>query len=354
MPTINLEKETKSPHDGALANSGHTVLITGGAGYIGSHAVKLFLERGHRVVVFDNLCRGYKEPIDILAGYGNLEFVQGDLRNTKDLHSLFSRYSIDTVLHFAALCLVDESMSNPFLYFENNVCGSLNLFRAMDDFNVKRIIFSSTCAVYGDVQTVPVEETHPVVPANPYGESKLAVETMLGWFGRLRGLRYVILRYFNVCGSDENGIIGDSKRPSQLLMQNCVRGAMKIEPFYYTCPAVNTPDGTPIRDYINVEDLVRAHYSAWQYVVAGGLSDVFNLGSGVGYSVKEIVSEVERLFGTEMAKQKGTERKGEYAKIFAHTAKAAKALGWKPEKTLDDSVTSLRKWYSRYPNGYNY
>ncbi|KJU86621.1 UDP-glucose 4-epimerase [Candidatus Magnetobacterium bavaricum] len=177
---------------------------------------------------------------------------------------------------------------------------------------------------------------------------------MLRWFGVLSGFKYVILRYFNVCGADSNGVIGDSKKPSQLLMQNSVRGAMGIEPFQYTCPVVDTPDGTPIRDYIDVEDLVYAHYLASEYLSDGGCSDTFNLGNGVGYSVKEIVSEVEKLFGSDMEKGQGAQRKGEYARIFANPEKAMRELRWQPQKTLSDSIMSLRKWYTRYPNGYGY
>ncbi|MCX6761931.1 MAG: UDP-glucose 4-epimerase GalE [Candidatus Moranbacteria bacterium] len=327
------------------------ILITGGAGYIGSHAVKLFLEKGYRVVVFDNLSRGFKEPLNILKKIGKLDFIKGDLRNKADIEKVFRVHQIDAVIHFAALCLVNESMENPGLYFENNVVGSLNLFEAMKRRNVGKIIFSSTCATYGETKYLPVDEAHPQDPINPYGASKLLVEKILPWY-ESAGIRHVILRYFNICGAAMSGIIGDSKKPSQLLMQNAVRGAMGIEPFAFTCAKVKTPDGTPIRDYIDVEDLVEAHFAAYEYLEKNGKSDVFNLGNGKGYSVKEIVSEVEKNFGVKLKKKKAPARKGEYANIFANPQKAQKVLKWRPKKSIAESVESLKKWYTGHPNGY--
>ncbi len=327
------------------------ILITGGAGYIGSHAVKLFLEKGYEVVVFDNLSRGFREPIDILKKIGKLNFIKGDLRNKADIEKVFRMHKIDCVLHFAALCLVNESMENPGLYFENNVCGSLNLLEAMKKFKIGKIIFSSTCATYGETKYLPVDEKHPQDPVNPYGESKLLVEKMLPWY-EVFGMKYIILRYFNICGADNAGMIGDSKKPSQLLMQNAVRGAMGIEPFAFTCAKVETPDGTPIRDYIDVEDLVEAHFVAYEFLNKNKKSEIFNLGNGKGYSVKEIVNEVEKNFNVKLKKKKASIRKGEYAKIFANPEKAQKMLKWKPKKSISESVESLKKWYTSHPNGY--
>lgn len=327
------------------------ILITGGAGYIGSHAVALFLRKGYEVVVFDNLSRGFEDALKILKKIGKLDFVKGDLRNKKEIELVFRKYKIDAVLHFAAFCLVNESMDDPGMYFENNVCGSLNLFDAMKKYQVKKIIFSSTCATYGETQYLPVDEKHPQNPANPYGESKLLVERMLPWYGAF-GISYVILRYFNVCGADSAGLIGDSKKPSQLLMQNAVRGAMGIEPFALTCARVKTPDGTPIRDYIDVEDLAEAHLAAYVYLEKKGKSDVFNLGNGKGYSVSEIVSEVEKIFNVKLKKKKSQARKGEYANIFANPEKAQKILKWKSKKGINESVESLKKWYIGHPTGY--
>jgi UDP-glucose 4-epimerase len=217
---------------------------------------------------------------------------------------------------------------------------------------VPEIIFSSTCAVYGETKTLPVDESHQTLPVNPYGASKLAAENLIREYGERYGLRFVIFRYFNVCGAAGDGRIGDSKKPSQLLMQNAVRGAMGIEPFAYTCAAVDTPDGTPIRDYIDVEDLVAAHFAGEEYLARGGVSDTFNLGNGKGYSVKEIVSEVERIFGTTMEKSQAKPRKGEYAQIYADPRKARASIGFAPKKSLGSSIESLRKWYVGHPNGY--
>lgn len=331
-----------------------TVLITGGAGYIGSHAVKYFLQKGYKVVVIDNLSRGYKQAIEILQPYGNLQFYQNDLRDKDAVRNIFVGANIDAVMHFAALCSVEESMAQPELYFENNVYGTLNLLEAMRVNNVTNIIFSSTCATYGETKYLPVDEKHPLDPANPYGESKLMAEKMLKWYGSLYGMHYVILRYFNVCGTEPEGIIGDSKRPSVLLMQNAVRGALNIEKFKLTCPLVNTPDGTPIRDYIDVNDLISAHFESMQYLDAGGSSDVFNLGNGKGYSVKQIVSKVEEITATTIPEERAEPRKGEYEQIYADPTKAKTVLKFAPIITLEDSIKSLKNWYEKYPNGYSY
>ncbi len=329
------------------------ILITGGAGYIGSHAVKVFLEKGYSVVVFDSLIRGYREPMEILAAYGDLTFIQGDLTRKEAIEAVFREHEIDTVLHFAALCLVNESMEQPGLYFRNNVDGAANLFDAMRDAGVRNIIFSSTAATYGATAVVPIDERQPQDPENVYGESKLLVERMLKWYGQLADFHSVIFHYFNVCGADSAGMIGDSKKPSQLLMQNAVRGAMGIQPFSYTCASVDTSDGTPIRDYIDVEDLVAAHFLAYEYLAQGGASDTFNLGNGRGSSVKEIVSAVEAAFGTTMEKRQGEARKGESARLYSDPTHAREVLGWRPRKSLTDSIESLRKWYTGHPDGYS-
>ncbi len=328
------------------------ILITGGAGYIGSHAVKLFLEKGYAVVVFDNLSHGWREPLEILKKLGTLHFEKGDLRHKKDLVKVFKKHKITAVLHFAALCLVNESMEQPELFFENNVLGSLNLLEAMRTHGVKDIIFSSTCATYGETKYLPVDEAHPQNADNPYGESKFLVERMLIWYGKLHGFKYVILRYFNVCGAAADGSIGDSKKPSQLLMQNAVRGAMGIEPFSFTYAPVKTRDKSPVRDYIDVEDLAEAHLAAFNYLEKNGQSQILNLGNGQGFSVKEIVAEVEKVFGVTMKKQKAVARKGEYAEIFADPRKAQRILKWQSKKTLQDSILSLKKWYENKPQGY--
>ncbi len=328
------------------------LLVTGGAGYIGSHAVLELLSQNRPVVILDNLERGYADAVTELQKIGPVEFVRGDLRSETDLEKLFSEYDIETVLHFAALCTPDESVSHPAMYYENNVAGTANLLEAMKRHGVDKIIFSSTCTVYGETKNLPVDETHPLGPINPYGHSKLLAEEVIAYYGRLAGIRSVIFRYFNVCGADAEGRIGDSKRPSQLLMQNAVRGALGLEPFAYTCPPAKTPDGTPIRDYIDVRDLVAAHAAAVGYLEKGGKNVILNLGSGEGRSVRQIVHAVEHSLGVTIPEKAGNVRQGEHDEIYAEPAKAAEILGWKAVRSLEDSISGLVAWYRKHPQGY--
>ncbi len=330
------------------------ILITGGGGYIGSVASYLFLQKGFEVVVVDNFSTGYREPLEFLkARFGDkkIRYYEFDLKSS--LSVLFKKeQNFDAVVHYAASCSVDESMTNPGKYFENNVSGSRNLLDSMLTFGIKNIVFSSTCAVYGETKYVPVDELHPINPKNPYGASKKMVEEMIEWYGKLKGLNYMILRYFNVCGASDDGKVGDSKKPSVLLVQNSVRGALGIEPFYLTCPKVDTPDGTPIRDYINVVDLNEAHFLAIDHLLKGGGSDIINLGTGKGNSVLEVVTEVQKITGKKFNLGKGGVRKGEYGKIYADISKAKKTLSWTPKRPLIESVKSLIKWYENHPNGW--
>ena len=339
-----------------MTNKKGKILVTGGAGYIGSHAVKALLESGHQVVVFDSLKRGWKEPIDILKKkYSSLCFYKGDLKAFSQINKVFEKEKIVGVLHFAALCLVNESMEKPANYFENNVFGTLNLLKAMRRHQVLRLIFSSTCAVYGENQYLPVDEKHPVNPGNPYGESKRMAESEIKWFGQLFNLKYVIFRYFNVAGASEDGLIGDSKKPSQLLVQNAVRGALKIAPFKLTCPKVNTSDGTPIRDYVNVEDLAAAHIKALDYLAEKNTkSDIFNLGTGKGNSVLEIVKKVQVITGVKFPIKQAEARKGEWAEVYADNTKAKRVLNWQPQRNLTQTISSLVKWYKGHPHGWEY
>ncbi len=334
-------------------SSKNTILITGGAGYIGSHAVKSFLQDGHAVVILDNLSHGYFEVIDNLKKHGSLFFVNGDIRDTVALEKAFQvAGSIDTVFHFAALCSVDESVRMPELYFDNNVMGTEKLLEAMYSHGVEKIIFSSTCAVYGEAKYLPIDEAHPTNPLNPYGESKRRAEAVIENFSKLHDFKFIILRYFNVAGADSEGDIGDSKKPSLLLVQNAVRGALGIEPFTCTYPTVATKDGSPIRDYIDVNDLVDAHISAYIYLNIGGESGILNLGTGKGLSVLEIIHKVEDVLGVKIPLVKGDARQGEYAEVFANNEKAKHLLQWKPEVSLTQTILSLKKWYNLKPNGY--
>ena len=330
----------------------NSILITGAGGYIGSVATSLLLEKGYAVVAVDNFSTGYKAPLDKLKEtYGDaLKIYEVDLKGF--FSHVFKENTIDLVLHYAANCSVNESMEKPEKYFSNNTGGTQRLLHTMLDHGVKHIVFSSTCAVYGEAEYVPIDEKHPTRPANPYGASKLMSENIIRWYGKLKGLNYVILRYFNVCGATDDGTIGDSKKPSPHLMQNAVRGALGIEPFNLTCGKFDTLDGTPIRDYVNVVDLNVAHILALEYLISGGKSETINLGTGDGNSVMEIVQKVMEITGKKITINHGQERAGEYAKMIASIKKAQKILGWKPTHTLQDSVQSLVDWYKKRPSGW--
>src|SRR3989344_9016986 len=263
------------------------ILITGAGGYIGSIATFQFLQKGYEVVGIDNFSTGYKRPLQLLQekfGKEKLRFYHADLTN--NLHAIFDKEpDIDAVIHYAANCSVDESINNPRKYFVNNTLASQNLLSTMMDYHITNIIFSSTCAVYGEAKYLPIDENHQTVPTSPYGESKLMTEKIIKRYGNAGKMRYVILRYFNVCGATEDGSFGDSKSPSIHLVQNALRGALDIEPFYLTFPAADTSDQTPIRDYVNVLDLNEAHIRAVTYLLRDGKSEVINLGTGQGNSV---------------------------------------------------------------------
>lgn len=330
-------------------------MVTGAGGYIGSVATYLFLQNGFEVVAIDNFSTGHKQPLEVLQekfGKDRLRFYDADLHST--IQKVFElEQGIKAVVHYAASCLVNESMENPAKYFYNNVHGSLNLLRTMDKYGVKNIVFSSTCAVYGEAEYVPVDEKHPTVPANPYGESKRMVEKIIEWYGALKDVHFMVLRYFNVCGASDDGLIGDSKNPSVLMVQNAVRGAMGIEPFYITCPEVDTPDKTPIRDYINVVDLNEAHLAALDHLFNEGESGFVNLGTGTGNSVLEIVKEIEKVTDFHFDLKKGAERQGEYAKMIADITKAKEVLHWEPKRTLEQTIKSLQTWYTAHPHGWD-
>ena len=330
-----------------------TILITGAGGYIGSVATSLLLSKGYKVIALDNFTTGYKAPLDMLnQNYPEmLTIYEVDL--AEDLNPIFEKdKTIDAIIHFAAKCSVNESVHHPERYFGNNTGATLNFLKHLIKYNIKNLVFSSTCAVYGEAQYMPIDEKHPTVPTNPYGESKLMSEKMIDWLSKEYGFNYVILRYFNVCGATDDGTIGDSKHPSPHLMQNAVRGALGIEPFNLTCGKFETPDGTPIRDYVNVVDLNEAHLVALEYLINGGVSETINLGTGDGNSVMEIVKKVEESTGKHIEIGKGESRAGEYAKMVTSTEKAQKVLGWKPTHSLQDSVQSLVNWYTNHPNGW--
>lgn len=349
------------------------ILITGAGGYIGSVATYLFLQNGYEVVAVDNYSTGYRQPLELLQqkfGKKNLRVYEADLKNdlspipnqsrlNRDgtgylsLDSIFEKEKgISAVVHYAASCSVDESMKKPEKYFRNNVCGSLNLLDSMSQYGIRNIIFSSTCAVYGEAEYVPVDEKHPTKPSNVYGESKLMIEKIIDWYSKLKRMQYCILRYFNVTGASDDGLIGDSKKPSALLTQNAVRGALRIESFSLTYEDVDTPDKSPIRDYVNVVDLNEAHLKALDYLLAGGKSEIINLGTGTGNSVLEIVGKVQVVTGKKIELKKIAPRKGEYAKMIALIEKAKAVLSWEPKRKIEDSIKSLVTWYNNQPHGW--
>lgn len=331
------------------------ILITGAGGYIGSILASLFLKSGFEIVAVDNFSSGYEYPLRMLQdkfGTKQLRYCKLDL--TKNLNPFFAKEKeIDVVVHCAGCISMDESMKNPQKYFTNNICASQNLISTMIQYDIKKIIFSSSCAVYGKPRYIPLDEKHTLLPLNPYSSSKLIIEQLIEWYCKLQGLKYVIFRYFNVTGATEGGSIGDSQMPSGRLVQNVVRAALGIEPFHLTCGEVNTPDKTVIRDYLNVIDLNTAHFQAIEYLEKGGESVTVNLGGGKGYSILEVIKTVERLSGTIINIEKGIPRKNELSEVVSSIRKAKEVLNWEPKKTLEDSVKSLISWYLGHPNGWD-
>lgn len=332
------------------------ILITGAGGYIGSVACDLFLAAGYEVIGVDNYIRGFKGPLQLLQqNYGEekIRFYKADIRT--EIDSVFEKEpGIDTVIHYAAFCDVGESELHPELYFGNNLAITVALLEAMNKFKTKKIVFSSTCAVYGEPQKDFIDESHQVDPnSHPYSSSKYMSERIIDWYYKIHGINYIFLRYFNVCGATDDGSIGDSKKPSFHLMQNAVRGALGIDEFKLTCPKVQTPDGTPIRDYVNVVDLNNAHIKAVEYIDTRTEPDVFNLGTGEGNSVLEIIAAVKKITGKEFEIGQGELRKGDVSRAVASNEKITSTLGWKPTHTLEDSVKSLVLWYRNHPQGWD-
>lgn len=324
------------------------ILVTGGAGYIGSHCVLKLKEADREVVVFDNLSTGHPETMKELG----VEFVQGDLKNPEDIEALFDKYKIDAVIHFAAFSQVGESVKEPYKYFQNNVCGSLNLFEVMIKHGCKKIVFSSTAAVYGEPDYTPIDETHPKKPINPYGETKLTVEMILDDFDKAYGLKSVRLRYFNVAGADEGGRIGEWHEPETHLIPNILKAALGSgQVFKLFGDDYDTKDGTCVRDYIDVNDLIDAHILALKYLQDGGETNVFNLGTKTGSTVKEVFNACENITGEKIPLEICSRREGDPAILVADNAKALKILGWQPSRSLKNSVESAWNWEQKLTNG---
>ncbi len=325
------------------------ILVTGGAGYIGSHNVIALLDAGYDVVIFDNLELGHIETVQTLKSLDLkgkvVDFIQGDLKNFEDIKDVFSKHEIKAVIHFAAYSQVAESMKNPQKYYENNVEGTLNLLNAMVENSVKRIVFSSTAATYGEPVYTPIDENHPQNPINPYGETKLKIEKIMDEFDEKYGLKSVRLRYFNVAGADSLNRVGEWHDPETHLIPNILKstfGGGKTFQMFGT--DYKTIDGTCVRDYINVEDLANAHVKALNYLENGGKTNFFNLGTNNGNSVKEVFSVCEKVTGKKIPVDIQPRREGDPAILVADNTKAKNILGWIPQKTLEDSILSAYNW----------
>lgn len=324
------------------------ILVTGGAGYIGSHCVLSLLEQGRDVVVFDNLSTGHIETIENLKKIGNLIFIRGDLQSKTEIQNVFKNHSIKSVIHFAAFSQVGESVKNPQKYYLNNVCGTLNLLEAMLEYNVKEIVFSSTAATYGEPEYTPIDENHPQKPINTYGQTKLFIEKILDDYDKAYNLKSVRLRYFNVIGADSLSRIGEWHNPETHLVPNILKSTFKSgKSFEMYGNDYDTKDGTCVRDYINVEDLINAHIKALEYLNNGGETAYFNLGTNSGNTVQEVFKECEKTTKKSISLTLKPRREGDPAILVANNTKAKEVLKWTPKKDLNYSIETAYAWEKR-------
>lgn len=327
------------------------ILVTGGAGYIGSHCSLALLERGEEIVIFDNLSTGHIETINKLKEYGNVNFIKGDLTNKNDVSELFKKYNIDSVIHFAAFSLVGESVSNPQKYYFNNVYGTLNLLEGMLGCGINKIVFSSTAATYGEPKYNPIDEKHPQEPINPYGQSKLMVEKIMDDYSKAYNLKSVRLRYFNVAGADSEARIGEWHNIETHLIPNILKSTFNTnKTFEIFGDDYPTNDGTCVRDYINVEDLAHAHILALDYLNNGGETNYFNLGTKNGDSVKEVFQACEKICNRSIDVKIKPRREGDPSTLVADNKKAKETLKWLPTKDLEMSISTAYEWEKRLQN----
>ena len=324
------------------------LLVIGGAGYVGSFAAKKLVEEGHEVVIFDMLDQGHREVAEML----DVPLIEGDLRNKGEIEDALDS-SFDAVMHFAAFAWVGPSMKDPQTYFENNIGGGLNLLSAVRNAGIDKFIFSSSSEVYGEAEALPLTEDMKLRATNPYGETKLMFERILGWYSHAYDFRYVALRYFNAAGAALDGSMGEDHNPETHLVPAAILGALGQREFKLTCATdLDTPDGTPVRDYTHVLDLADAHVRSLDYLADGGVSDAFNVGKGSGSTVLEIVEEVEKVSGKKLPREKGEQREGEPSAKWASTEKINKILGWEAKYDTPEIVESAWKWHSTHPHGY--
>lgn len=319
------------------------ILVVGGAGYIGSVCAELLLDEGHTVSIFDNLSEGHRAAIDSRA-----QFTEGDLQDRQLIEKTLSKQKPDAVMHFAANALVGESMQNPSKYFRNNVANGLNLLDAMVAAGIGKIIFSSTCAIFGPPEKLPIEETTPKQPINPYGESKLTFEKILRWYDQIHGVKFVCLRYFNAAGASAN--FGEDHRCETHLIPNVLKVALgektNVEIFGTD---YDTPDGTCIRDYIHIIDLAQAHVLA----LGSSKSEFYNLGTGGGASVRQVIDSCRKIAGRKIDVVEKPRRPGDPPRLIATSEKIKRELGWKPQfQSLDQIIESAWKWHQKFPRGY--
>ena len=319
------------------------IFVVGGAGYIGSICTELLLDEGHEAIVFDNLGEGHRRAVDSRA-----TFVRGDLANREQIQAALSSARPDAVMHFAANALVGESMRDPSKYFRNNICNGLNLLDAMVAAHARQIVFSSTCAIFGLPEQLPIDETAPARPINPYGESKLAFEKILRWYDQIHGLKFVSLRYFNAAGA--TGKFGEDHRLETHLIPNVLKVALGQKPRVEVFGTdYETLDGTCIRDYIHIVDLARAHVLA----LGAAKSEFYNLGTGGGSSVREVIAACRKITGRKINTVEQPRRPGDPPRLIASSAKVKSELGWQPQfQSLDAIIESAWKWHQKFPNGY--
>lgn len=326
-----------------------SILVLGGAGYIGSHTVSELIDAGRDVVIVDNLETGYRAAVHKQA-----KFYEGDIRNREFVDMVFEKEKIDAVIHFAANSLVGESMTNPLKYYDNNLCGTKVLLESMVAHGIDKIVFSSTAATYGEPERVPIVETERTEPTNTYGETKLSMEKMFKWTGAAHGLRYVSLRYFNACGAHISGEIGEAHNPETHLIPLILQVPLgKRDEIMIFGDDYDTPDGTCIRDYIHVTDLAQAHILALDYLLKGGESNIFNLGNGTGFSVREVIETARKVTGHPIPAKIAPRRAGDPAQLIAASDKAKNVLGWKPQfAQLETIIETAWKWHKNHPHGY--